>query len=191
MSTYSLQNIINNYELLSHDDPSVRESANLYLMGLIYQDNAWKITEVTVHLLRKWSRRAQIKTINCLAHRSSTKNYKNKLQTSPSQNCMHWSNFYSSNSQSQHWTYPPSTRSVHPLRWSLWWAAYRNGPPWYRIWSNLWKDPWVNFKMDWYWLGVWPKNWTRIIAYAMESKFKWRKRYSKISYSSLRSFSPL
>jgi hypothetical protein len=46
MATYSLQNIIANYELLVHDDPAVREGANVFLMGLIYQEEAWKITEV-------------------------------------------------------------------------------------------------------------------------------------------------
>lgn len=53
MSAYSLQNIINNYELLSHDDPSIRETANVFLMGLIYQDEAWTITEVAHHSSRK------------------------------------------------------------------------------------------------------------------------------------------
>jgi hypothetical protein len=44
--TYSLQTIIENYEMLDHEDPSVREGANLFLMGLTFADDAWKITEV-------------------------------------------------------------------------------------------------------------------------------------------------
>lgn len=44
--TYSLQTIIENYELLGHDDAAVREGANLFLMGLTFADDAWKITEV-------------------------------------------------------------------------------------------------------------------------------------------------
>lgn len=44
--TYSLQAIIENYELLGHEDPAVREGANLFLMGLTFADDAWKITEV-------------------------------------------------------------------------------------------------------------------------------------------------
>jgi hypothetical protein len=45
-SQYTLENIVSNYELLTHNDPIVRENANVFLMGFIYQDNAWTITEV-------------------------------------------------------------------------------------------------------------------------------------------------
>lgn len=53
MSIYSLQNIVSNYELLAHSDQNVREAANVYLMELIYQDDAWKITEVRLTSSRK------------------------------------------------------------------------------------------------------------------------------------------
>jgi hypothetical protein len=44
MPNYSLESVIGNYELLTHEDPSIRETANIFLMKLIDQDGAWKIT---------------------------------------------------------------------------------------------------------------------------------------------------
>lgn len=53
MSQYTLQSIVSNYELLGHSDQLVREAANVYLMELIYQEEAWKITEVRLQSPRK------------------------------------------------------------------------------------------------------------------------------------------
>lgn len=47
MMSCTLDNIISNYQLLSHPDPTLRENANLYLLGVIDQPQIWHIAEVS------------------------------------------------------------------------------------------------------------------------------------------------
>lgn len=48
MSSYTIDKVIANYDMLSHEDPIVRENANIFLMGFVYEEEAWKTTQVVL-----------------------------------------------------------------------------------------------------------------------------------------------
>lgn len=53
MATCTYETIVKNYELLSDQDPYVRETANIFLLSLIDNYEIWKITEVYYVILQE------------------------------------------------------------------------------------------------------------------------------------------
>jgi hypothetical protein len=47
-----MEEIISNYQLLGHSDPNIRETANLFLIGVVDDPNIWSIAQVESHPFR-------------------------------------------------------------------------------------------------------------------------------------------